>query len=105
LEMAAKRTLKKRDEGEHPSNLSAGRVLRALDGTLTAAQFWKKYEEAALPRGRQGPREPTPEEVKAFVAYQKTGDYAAFMKALGTDNSQTANAALRRVLEHQAKKG
>lgn len=92
---------KPRQPGELPSVLDPARTLRALEQWgVTKAQFVKAYDATAKPKGG-GLRAPEPELVRAFAAFQKSGDFAAFCKTLGID-STTGNQKLGRMVRWEA---
>jgi hypothetical protein len=86
-----------RAPGELPSALDPARTLRALEEWgVTKAQFVKAYDATAKPRGG-GLRTPDENLTRAFAAFKKSGDFAAFCKTLGVD-STTGNQKLGRMV-------
>lgn len=97
----AKRT--PRAPGELPTTLDPERTLRAIaEFGVTKAQFVKAYDATAKPRGG-GLRAPDEALTRAYAAFQKSGDFAAFCKTLGID-STTGNQKLGRMLRWEASK-
>jgi hypothetical protein len=90
-----------RQPGELPSVLDPERTLQALkDWGVTKAQFVKAYDATAKPRGG-GLRAPDDALVRAFAAFKRSGDFAAFCEALGID-PQTGTQKLGRMVRWEA---
>ena len=97
---AKKTTRKKVTKKQTNKMLSWGKIKRALDEMqVPAAKFIKVYEGLERQRGMT---EPEAYEIKAVAAFQKSGDLEALMKAIETDNANTASNTVRRVIQHQA---
>jgi hypothetical protein len=64
-------------------------------------KFKRAYDEDPGMRGRRS-RGPSADEIHAVEQFLKAGDFAALKKALQTENLQTANAAVARVVAHKA---
>lgn len=67
---------------------------------MTKPQFVKAYDATAKPKGG-GLRKPDEDLVRAFGAFKKSGDFAAFCKALDID-STTGNQKLGRMMRWEA---
>jgi hypothetical protein len=90
-----------RQPGELPSTLDPERTLRALtEWGVTKAQFVKAYDATAKPKGG-GLRTPDETLSRAFSAFKKSGDFAAFCKTLSIDSS-TGNQKLGRMMRWEA---
>ncbi len=93
---AAKETTGETQEGRTSKKmLSWTKVRRALEELKWDTQkFIKTYE--SLGRPARGPQKPEAALLKAGAAFDKTGDLAAFRKAMGTKTDQQTYARLGR---------
>jgi hypothetical protein len=100
------RTQESRDPGEFWSKvLSASKVRRVLRKRGFDPEAFRRDYEADTSRGSRGPKRPSNTEMEAVEAFQKTGDFDALKRALGTTSAAAANSALRRVVQFQAHGG
>jgi hypothetical protein len=65
-------------------------------------RFQRAYDEDPGLRGRRT-QVPSREQVQAVEQFLKTGDFTVLKEALATQNIQTANAAVARVIAYKAR--
>jgi len=85
--------------------LSAAKVRRILRKRGFDPEAFRRDYEADASRGPRGPKRPSKTEMDAVEAFQKTGDFDALKRALGTTSVAAANSALRRVVQFRAPGG
>ncbi len=99
-------TQESRDPGEFWGKiLSAAKVKRVLRKRGFDPEAFRRDYEADTSRGPRGPKRPSKIEMDAVGAFQKTGDFDALKRSLGTTGAAAANSALRRVVQFQAHGG
>jgi hypothetical protein len=94
--LATKRNAKG-GKGRLLSESKVKRVLESMD--VDAAKFLRLYA-ADNTRTPRGSRPPSDAQVAAVKQWMKDHDYAALKKALKTESGTTADAVIRRVLDH-----
>ncbi len=102
---AAKETTENTQKGQSSQKmLSWTKVRRTLEQLNWDTQkFIKTYE--SLGRPARGPQKPGPKLLKAGAAFDKTGDLAAFQKAVGATTVQRTYARLGRYQAYMKRPG
>jgi hypothetical protein len=82
--------------------LSAAKVKRVLQKRGFDPEAFRRDYEADTSRGPRVPKRPSKLELDAVETFQRTGDFEALKRGLGTRSSAVANSSLRRVVQFQA---
>jgi hypothetical protein len=102
----SKRTSGKKSPEEFWSKvLAAPKIKRILEKRGFSPDAFQRDYEADTSRGPRLPKRPSRAQLDAVEAFQRSGDFEALKKALGTESSAVANSALRRVVQFQATGG
>ena len=102
--MAGRRREKNADEF-WASVLSGPKVKRILERRGFSTEAFRRDYEADRSRAPRKVRAPTRTELDAVEAFQKSGDFDQLKRHLSTRSAAVANAALRRVVQYQARGG
>jgi len=101
--MAAQKSEGKKTPEEFWSKvLAAPKVKRILEKRGFDPEAFRRDYEADTSRGPRSPQRPSKQQMDAVEAFQRTGDFEALKRSLGTDSATVANSALRRVLQFKA---
>jgi len=104
--MAARQSRRHKTPDEFWSKvLAAPKVKRILERRGVSPDDFQRDYEADNSRGARTPKRPTRGQIDAVEAFQKSGDFEAFKRALSTNSSAVANSALRRVVQFKAMGG
>lgn len=87
------------------SVLSGPKVKRILERRGFSPEAFRKDYEADNSRAPRRISAPSRAEIDAVEAFQKSGDFEQLKRSLSTRSAAVANAALRRVVQYQAKGG
>jgi len=87
------------------SVLSGPKVKRILEKRGFSPEGFRRDYEADNSRATRKLRAPSRAEIDAVEAFQKSGDFDQLKRSLATRSAAVANAALRRVVEYQARGG
>ena len=87
------------------SVLSGPKVRRILEKRGFSPDAFRRDYEADRTRAPRKVRAPSRAELDAVEAFQKSGDFEQLKRSLTTRSATVANAALRRVVEYQARGG
>ena len=82
--------------------LAAPKVKRILEKRGFDPDAFRRDYEADTSRGPRSPKRPSKQQMDAVETFQRTGDFEALKRSLGTDSATVANSALRRVLQLKA---
>jgi hypothetical protein len=85
--------------------LSAAKVKRILEKRGFEPEAFRKDYEADTNRGPRKASKPSDKEIDAVEGFLKTGDYDAYLQALGSDSRPKADSALRRVVAWKGQGG
>lgn len=87
------------------SVLSGPKVKRILEQRGFSPEAFRRDYEADNSRAPRRVRAPSRAEIDAVEAFQKSGDFEQLKRTLQTRSASVANAALRRVVQYQARGG
>jgi hypothetical protein len=102
--LARKKARKKKAPGKdfYEKMLSGSKVKRILEGMKVDPKRFQKLYESDTSRVSRKMRTPENYQVVAVQAFLESGDKRRLMKSLGTENRQTADAAVSRIIQWKA---